>query len=101
MQQVVIIPEQEWTSFKQQQQQLVQELQLLRFCQQQCGWVSHMEAQRILEVASVRTLHSMAERKEIEVRQISPKKFEVSLLSIACYLQKKGFTSEHIKMRVA
>jgi hypothetical protein len=82
-------------------EQLTERLELVSLALSFAGWVPHTEAQRILKVARLHTLHEMSLRKEIEMRAVSERKYEVSLLTIAALLLKKGYTLHTVGERIA
>jgi hypothetical protein len=82
-------------------ERLTERLELVSLALSFAGWVTHTEAQRILKVARLNTLHEMALRKELEMRAVSERKYEVSLLSIAALLLKKGYTLQSVGERIA
>jgi hypothetical protein len=92
---------QQHKTLEQRLEQLTERLELVSLALSFAGWVPHTEAQRILKVARLNTLHEMALRNEIEMRAVSERKYEVSLLSIAALLLRKGHTLESVSERIA
>jgi hypothetical protein len=82
-------------------EQMEAKLELISLALSFANWVSHTEAQRILNVTRPAVLHDMKKRGEIQMRAVSDRKYEVSLLSIASLLIKKGYTLQGVQERIA
>jgi hypothetical protein len=78
-----------------------QTLELLYTAISDYVYVPHPRAQQMLTVAKLDTLHEMKKRKEIKMRAVSERKYEVSLLSIAALLTKRGYTLQNVGERIA
>lgn len=102
MQQVVIIPEQEWKEHLLGLAQIRQELAILNMITDEMVWIPAVRVMKmdLQGLKSWEGLNAAHNRGEIVIDK-SKKKALISAKSLADWMRKKGYTPEYIKERIA